>query len=357
MRTLFLLLSLGFAFSQPSYADANTVPVGIRPCCAFGTGLKAELGSVPVPFYSIKNVLSMEGVEAHDFNDGSSSVVSSLFGAADEVNGLIFTNKGGFIDTAHVRDTADFTLYLYHAIHNRQQNAFEIALTPELMERRIVLRNLDQLDNGNHEEAKLAGLLAFRLAQWHEIAQWYGLVSVGGFKEYPSAFSPEDLYSNMLGALITMEIIQVNPDITQSAFVALFPQYFRKHLKQLESQDVDTTIAKLETLDGIWWDSDKRLPDKWVVKARDYHFRLELTPNGTTKGTTLSLSSLQPLEQFGQLKLVKADNVASFDILPSTLKEKTVWTHQDFQMIANISKSVDDQHANSRNDALTMKLN
>lgn len=43
--------------------------------------------------------------------------------------------------------------------------------------------------------AWLAGHLAFEIAQWHEIAQWYGFQSVPGFSEEISAFSPEDLYS------------------------------------------------------------------------------------------------------------------------------------------------------------------
>ncbi len=94
-----------------------------------------------------------------------------------------------------------------------------------------------------------------------------------------------------------------------------------------------------------------------MVKTRDYHYSLDLIPNGVTKGTPLSLQALSDLEQYGQLQLVAADKIDSFDILPAALKEKEIWTHQDFQMIANISKSVDDKNANNRNDALTMKLN
>ncbi|MGV2986836.1 DUF4056 domain-containing protein [Vibrio sp. E150_011] len=357
MKFAFLFFSLLFASLQPSFASTDTVPVGLRPCCAFGTGLKAELGSVPVPFFSINNVLDIEDIDAHEFNDGSSSVVGSLFGASKESNGLIFSNKGGFIDTAHVRDTADFTFYLYHSIKNRDSDTLSIELTEELRERRIELTNLGQLDSKNHEEAKLAAVLAFRLAQWHEIAQWYGLVSVGGFKEYPSAFSPEDLYSNMLGAHIALEMIKINPNITQKKFVILFPQYFRKHLKRLDAQDKDTTIDRFKAIDGIWWDSSKRLPDKWVVKTRDYHFSLDLVPNGVSDGTPSSLSAYAHLEEFGQFQLVKADNIKSFDILPDALKSKEIWTFEDFQTLANIAKVEDDKHTNNRNDALSMKLN
>ena len=53
----------------------------------------------------------------------------------------------------------------------------------------------------------LAGHLAFEIAQWHEIAQWYGFQSVPGFSEEISAFSPEDLYSNLLGARLAINVI------------------------------------------------------------------------------------------------------------------------------------------------------
>ncbi|TOM58444.1 hypothetical protein CGH73_26665, partial [Vibrio parahaemolyticus] len=55
--------------------------------------------------------------------------------------------------------------------------------------------------------AYLAAKLAFQLAVWHEIAQWYGYQSVPGFSEGISAFSPEDLYSNLLGARLAMTVI------------------------------------------------------------------------------------------------------------------------------------------------------
>jgi Protein of unknown function (DUF4056) len=41
-----------------------------------------------------------------------------------------------------------------------------------------------------------------RRLDWHEIAIWYGWANVPMFSERPSAFSPEDMYSNLLGIRI-----------------------------------------------------------------------------------------------------------------------------------------------------------
>jgi hypothetical protein len=358
MKVSTILLTAIALLPMASAAESNTVPVGIRPCCAFGTGLKAELGPVPVPFYSIKNVLELQDIDAHTFNDGSASVIGSIFGSEDEVNGLIYTLKGGFIDTAHVRDTADFTYFLYNEMKNGTATDRNIDLTDELRKRRIVLSDLNKIEPRlrNQTLAQISALAAFRLAQWHEIAQWYGLVSVGDFKEYPSAFSPEDLYSNMLGALIALQIINTNPELSQDDFVTLFPKYFQRRLKSLQVQPEEVTIAKLKSLDGIWWDSEQRLPSKWVVKARDYHFSLSLTPNGIKDGEQLSLAEFERLEQHAELQLLVAEKNEEFDILPQQLQNKAVWTVDHFQAIADVAKRVDDQHVNSHNDALTIEL-
>jgi hypothetical protein len=127
-------------------------------------------------------------------------------------------------------------------------------------------------------------------------------------------------------------------------------------LKSLQVQPEEVTIAKLKSLDGIWWDSEQRLPSKWVVKARDYHFSLSLTPNGIKDGEQLSLAEFERLEQHAELQLLVAEKNEEFDILPQQLQNKAVWTVDHFQAIADVAKRVDDQHVNSHNDALTIEL-
>ena len=48
----------------------------------------------------------------------------------------------------------------------------------------------------------LAQWIAFQLSTWHEIATWFGWSALSIFPEEASAFSPEDLYSNLLGIRI-----------------------------------------------------------------------------------------------------------------------------------------------------------
>ncbi len=133
-KAALLLLSL---CSGLVHAQELKAPVGVRPCCAFGVDLKAQLGSVPVPFFSLENVLSSNEVGTHHYNDGSESVSGSLLGLNEEANGIIFTELGGFIDTAHVRDTADYTYYLFTLNQHYLGRAAHLDLPEELRVRRI----------------------------------------------------------------------------------------------------------------------------------------------------------------------------------------------------------------------------
>ena len=55
---------------------------------------------------------------------------------------------------------------------------------------------------------RLAEWLAFELSIWHEIATWFGWSALSGFPELASAFSPEDLYSNLLGTRLAGQALR-----------------------------------------------------------------------------------------------------------------------------------------------------
>lgn len=349
-KAALLLLSL---MSLSTHAADLKAPVGVRPCCAFGVDLKAQLGKVPVPFFSLENVLNSNDVGTHHYNDGSASISGSLLGLADEENGLIFTKLAGFIDTAHVRDTADYTYYLFQLNQRYLGKEHNLELPAELRTRKLTWHA--QPSNLSHAEktefnAKAAALTAFRLAQWHEIAQWFGMVSVGGFDELASAFSSEDLYSNMLGANLAMRVLIAQPKLTTDQFAKAMNLALKEELDHLQAQPKSLTRKKIQQLDGEWWDSSKRLPNKWAVLFRDYHLALTLTPNYPGAEHKLMLesqfSNQQAIESWLSLELIASDDEAAFSQLPEELIHKRHWTVEDFQTIASFAK----QH-----DTLTLK--
>lgn len=349
MIKIIKLMFSGSLLLIASSVNAMEAPTGLRPCCAFGKDLKAEVGGIPVPFFSIGNILGIDDLGSHVYNDGSQGVSSSLLGMGKETNGIVYTQKGGFIDIAHARDTADFTFYLYQEIHSKLGSGTSIVLTPELRSRHVYLPKKDthRLTAQERQQisVELAGLIAFRLAQWHEIAQWFGLESVGGFSELASAFSPEDLYSNMLGAKVAMNILQQQPSISKQAFSQIFTQNSKAKLIALDIVSADKAKQKMASLDGKWWDSSKRLPQKWVVLKRDYGLRLDLWPNGVVDGEqeqlTTQLSNGDNSEQWADLYLHSADQEKQFERLPTTLKNKLIWQPKDFNQLADFAKQHD----------------
>ncbi|GHA49019.1 membrane protein [Photobacterium aphoticum] len=325
-------------------------PVGVRPCCAFGKDLKAQVGTIPVPFFSVGNILGADAIGNHRYNDGSSNVAVNLLGLSEEKNGLLFTTRGGFIDTAHVRDTADYTYYLFQHMQQYLGTHYHMDFPAELRVRRIHWQaNATPLtaEERIHLSADAAALMAFRLAQWHEIAQWFGMVSVSGFKELASAFSSEDLYSNMLGAQLAKNVLLTHPHMNVTEFGQAMDKALAGALDALDVQSAAVTDEKITALDGVWWDSSKRLPDKWTVIFRDYHFGLSLTPHypGATHPLRLSTQSTSGhnIGEWVRLELHAHDNEAAFAALPGTLKQRSVWTVEQFQPLADFAEQQDRQ--------------
>ena len=228
--------------------------------------------------------------------------------------------------------------------------AAHLDLPEELRVRRI--RWYEQKEQLSEEEkldrsAQAAALTAFRLAQWHEIAQWFGMVSVSGFKELASAFSSEDLYSNMLGAKLAKQVLLDNPELDQKGFSRAMDSAFKQALKDLKAQSKAITKQKIQQLDGDWWDSSRRLPDKWVVRFRDYHMALNLTPNYSGANHELSLSATfadqQPIDQWMSVEFRASDNEKAFSALPKSLTSKSIWTPTDYQQISNFARTIDNQ--------------
>ena len=229
----------------------------LRPCCAFGHSMRTAVGNSEV-LVLINNVLQPEYLGQHSYYKQD---------LTPELNGLIYTCRGGFMDVAHLRDNADRTAYLYVRIRRVLGSGAIITLSDEGATRQVWLRPFESdLDESQRNELALllSQRIAFDLSVWHEVATWYGYESVPGFSERLSGFSPEDLYSNIVGTFIGAEALRSGADYNAAVTAEI-----ANTLQDLIPLPPGQTKRTLDMVDGIWWDSRKLLPDNRMVTRRN----------------------------------------------------------------------------------------
>ena len=322
-------------------------PEGLRPCCAFGHDLRAELKGVPVPFYRLDNIVESHRLGIHRYNDSVIRGLTSMVGGGSEKNGIIYTTQSGFIDTAHVRDSMDMTYWIASQLLQHQGSAFRVSLSHELARRDIVIRPYQVPSDPQQAFSVVvwtAARVAFDLAAWHEIAQWYGFESVTGFSEGVSAFSPEDLYSNLLGVRLAASLLLQGQGSEIKRYNSRATEILTQALDQLGAVPKHVTAQYLDRLDGQWWDSQRRVPNKWLVRHRNYLTQNARQPSAVP-GEPDANHALALPEQVAGIPL---DDVAALELLPIKASKQlpTVsgkLTREDFQRLAEQAEAEDTQ--------------
>ena len=270
---------------RPEDVPVLPVRVNLRPCCAFGTHMKASLGPIPVPFFSIGNITSVDDIGPHKYDAGAFSLKGSSQKNAftSEKNGLVYTCRGGFIDTAHVRDYADWTMFWAATIARLSVTGGAVELPPEGGKRRVIIGPLPaqwlHRYGLRRTSIALAQWLSFQLSIWHEIATAYGFASIDFYPEYVSAFSPEDLYSNLLGIKIAGGMLmQTGSTATDSLYDQNMDRWLQSTLRYLQPVPVGAGTAAMYLVDGVWWNSKARLPDPRLVARRNLDAGLTIAP-------------------------------------------------------------------------------
>lgn len=270
---------------HPHSFSLPRIPQAIRPCCAFGTQQKVKVGSLPVPWFRLSNTVSLEEIGPHAYEAGTfSRSQGEPYGPkGGENNGMLYTLKGGFIDLAHVRDTTDNTVALFKRIHPRLGEEFTIELPDEIGKREIRFSAFEL--NGLSQQqilelsANLAARMAYSMAEAHEIAQWHGYRTWVPWSEEVSAYSPEDIYSNMLGAKIGVALILNNLVMNLESYNQHMTSWLNAALMQLEPVSKEQTNALFSAIDGHWWDSSVTMPDKFMLLKRHYEFGKSQSPH------------------------------------------------------------------------------
>jgi len=316
----------------------------IRTCCAFGS----DLSYGGIPFFKRTDIISVKDIGTHQY-----------LGGRTEDNGIIYTRRGGFIDMGHMRDCADWTAYLYSVlVYNQTKNEKTVLnLGSEGGSKELIITIPSQIDSLSVYQ--LAGKIAFDLSLWHEIATWFGASSVPLLPERYSSFSPEDLYSNLLG--VTLAISAIKSDLPYNQAMTMATSNMLDTLEALPT--AAETFAAMDKVKNLWWSNKKALPSKNITLKR--YFALDsylvpwLIPDNQSAFPPYKLTKPDAaLSEFYELK-IKLNYKFPVKSLAFPSEGRTI-TQKDFDLLINhVIKDVGDldhkmadhiQKANERKD-------
>lgn len=268
---------------DPTSVPKISLPKRARPCCAFGMDLEVSLAGRRVPGYTVGNIIGAAELGHHEYDNGIVTLNQDLGRLATlEKNGLVYTCRGGFVDTAHVRDNADLTLFLAMRIVAALPGPAIIELEGDGAMRRVVLgavpaELIERLDRWE-VATTLAQWAAYHISIWHEIVTWYGYESFSGFSEKVSAFSPEDFYSNAVGMRIAGGILRSQRVHTRREWDSLMDAWIPLSLQRLGALPPGLGRRVMKSLDGRWWDSRKPVTDWTLVTRRNFDVGEHVVP-------------------------------------------------------------------------------
>jgi len=185
----------------------------------------------------------------------------SYYFSLAEKDGVAYTCRAGHVDIIHVRIAADWTAYLVAETYRHLMNhdpgfSYRLAVDPSRGSVRLTYpANWNRLPPTQRsavarEVAFAVGpYLTFTMATWHEMVTWFGFRSAGLPSEFPSAFSWEDSYSNLLGTIVAVQALQDSRhSYNQAVAIAI-----DKEMQKLGIQPVGVTKRASELIKNDWY--------------------------------------------------------------------------------------------------------
>ena len=197
-----------------------------------------------------------------------------------EQNGIVYTCKGGHIDISHTRKAADWTAFLAARAFDRisrNKRGFTFKMREPSVYRVELSYPENWQDLPQAEQDRIASQVALALGPylsyaantWHEILTWFGYGSIAIYSEFPSAFSWEDTYSNLLGTHIAAEALRD----TERSYDKAVTLALDRELKNLGIQKASAARRASEKMRGLWFSGD------WLffvhTKSRNFDIGLD----------------------------------------------------------------------------------
>jgi hypothetical protein len=232
-----------------SVVIATSIAAAMSGCMSINDGPRTRAGDYPT---------STIGTPFVDSNSlGKHSYGYNFF----DSGGIAYTCRGGHIDIDHVKIAADYTKYLAqkayaHLLSGDKEFTFGLNVDPSMFF--VDLKYPDNWQNLSNEKKEkisktvsieLGAYLTFTMVSWHEILTWYGFHTVGFLPEFPSAFSWEDSYSNLIGTRLGVQALRDTSKTYNEAMTFLI----RKELTYLGVQSASTSRHASEKMRGKWF--------------------------------------------------------------------------------------------------------
>ncbi len=178
-----------------------------------------------------------------------------------EKDGVAYTCRGGHVDVIHVRIAADWTAYLIAETYQhlmKNDPSFSYKLSVDRTHHTVQFtypanwKSLPEQRRSQiaREVALVVGpYLTFTMTTWHEMITWFGFKCIGLPTEFPSAFSWEDSYSNVVGTVVGAQALRDSQHpYNQAVTIAL-----DKEMQKLGIQPASVARRVSGSVRGDWY--------------------------------------------------------------------------------------------------------
>ena len=235
---------------------------------------------------------------------------SYSFGGS-EGYGIFYTLRGSSIDLDHVRGTADLTRWTYiraYGTLRKSGSSFTVSPFFEWTTNKVKLkyppdwnkRTQAEKDDIAHQAALIiAPVVSYNSMIWHEMLTWKGTHFMLFEPEFTSAFSWDDLYSDLTGALLATQAIK-DGHVAVSDYNKAMTVLIEKELQRLQVVPKQKTIEITKSVKGSWYGGGKLMKRNMDTGYDDGYITPAIIP-GYTDEEPLSkkIPTLDGLDELG----------------------------------------------------------
>ena len=276
--------------------------------CGLGGGPRARWGFTPDCCFGDPDKL---GTHSYTFS-------------SSEGYGILYTLRGGSIDPDHLRGSADMARYTYGKAYDtimKRGPGFSVSPAFEWTTNTVRIdypADWDSLSATEkqkraHEAALIiAPVVAYGSSVWHEMITWKGTHFALIEPEHTSAFSWDDLYSNITGINLAMQIVQ-NGNVSNEVYDSEMTRLINEKLAELQVMPKAKAMEITESVRGSWYGGGKLTKRNMDIGIDDGLITPSIIPGYTSeKPISIPMPTLDGLDKTG-IKITYTISSAYFE--------------------------------------------